>query len=267
MNFNNFLACILVLMMNIFSSSASAIAQDNTGVRLEFIDDAVIAYPGPMSLWKTRIPVDLDKDCLLKAAESKGTTISCPTTKKMEMLHLKFGLTPLSRDMIETHYQVTINSGQPSFVKQEKRWVSTDQTISFFWLIIPGVILLVASISNIGKGASRKKLLHFYLAIILLAIFMAIMGVIISEATFCLIIGGIIGLVAGIVTGDGPDPLAGILVGSTTGTFAAILGWQNGAITEYLVFLVSICLLGFLIREIATFIADRKKARIEQLYH
>lgn len=265
MNFNNFLACILVLMMNVFSSSA--IAQDNTGVRLEFIDDAVVAYPGPMSLWKTHIPVDLDKDCLLKAAESKGTTISCPTTKKMEALHLKFGLTPLSRDMIETHYQVTIDSGQPSFVKQKKRWVSTDQTISFFWLIIPGIILLVASISNIGKGASRKKLFDFYLAITILAIFMAVVGVVTGEATLCLIVGGIVGLIVGAITGDGPDPLAGILVGSITGTFAAILGWQNGAITEYLVFLVSICFIGFLIREIAAFIAGRKKAKIEQFYH
>ncbi|MEI8096607.1 MAG: hypothetical protein WCG73_00685, partial [Candidatus Moraniibacteriota bacterium] len=141
----------------------------------------------------------------------------------------------------------------------------TDPALSFIWFYLPALVLLVASILNITRGAGRKKLLHFYLAVTAVALVMGITGVITSEVTACLIAGVVIGIIAGVLTGNGLDPLASILAGSFAGGFAAQLGWQNGAITEYLVFLTSVCLLWLLLRETAVFIADRKKAKQEKL--
>ncbi|MEI8097014.1 MAG: hypothetical protein WCG73_02830, partial [Candidatus Moraniibacteriota bacterium] len=137
---NNFFAVVFVLLFGIFSSSA--IAHEATGIHLEFAGDTMIAYPGPPPLWRTKVPAGLDKNCLFQAAESQGKAVLCSTEKKIEMARIKFDWVPLSLDRVETQYQVTVDSGQASFSKQEKRSTITDPALSFIWFYLPAIVLL-----------------------------------------------------------------------------------------------------------------------------
>ena len=118
-----------------------------------------------------------------------------------------------------------------------------------FFLIMPVIGILVASIANQNAKLGNKKLFVFYGMILILIIFSASISFFIGKAAGVfaglfvgIFVGGFIGWVAGRFDGVVAGAIAGMLVGAFVGRFTNDIAMIRG----YLIFIALACLLSFI---------------------
>jgi len=145
-------------------------------------------------------------------------------------------------------------------VKKYKKGTSGDWLLTFFWIIVPIILLFIFTQYFCVNNAEMKH--DWRLALFYASIFTGIFagGIIgINETTtgmiagffFGGIAGGFAGELAGGLTGGITGVLiAGWLVGMFTGDLTGGLSWQNAGLTQYIIILLVACITSYAIGNI-----------------
>lgn len=130
--------------------------------------------------------------------------------------------------------------------------------------IIPSFCIFSFSLFYYLRNVNRKSLIiiFFYAAIISVVLIGGLVGTSMSwsvSLTIGMFVGAIIGAITGTFTDTSGNGLkggtaggfSGFLAGGSSGVFASQMGWQNAAINDYLIFLSLVCLVSFILSNLA----------------
>ncbi len=205
---------------------------------------------------------ELDK-VTIKAKKGKKTVI--------------FGF-PLQR-INEYQYRV-ISHGPKGWNDSEviRTETNTDDVLTFLWLIVPYLGILIVSLVSHLSGKKTRKLFVFYGSILVSILVGASIGLLFNKIAgeslgglAGLLAGALAGVFAGILAGELAGGLAGIFAGGLAGIFAgmsagAVAGKQGyEVLIPYFVFLVAACAACLVIAYASGFVKKRLPAIKEWL--
>ena len=236
------------LFFSIFANMALASSGENFVYTETAVSKVVGIYPYPKGV---------DTGCAKKAVEAMGSEVVCENSKQTLKTIPNF---PLRAEAKETKIKLSFTEENGfSDVKylRDKVSISIGWTWTFLVLIVPTIIILIMS----ARNKERRALIAFNVGI---ASYIALIGLA-ANITHTTEAYPLMVLMAWLLVIFACSAAEGIL-GGLAATFVGLqglltvrVGWQNAAMTEYAVFLLGICILGWVLREILAWHKRRKK--------
>lgn len=210
-------AVIFLGFFNIVSATETRVFLDDK--RTLIVEEVVIKKEIP------NVPIGISAEEALKLVKGElGKKIV--TTKEEISLHFGF---PAIKNTIFKNKIVTYDGKWGEVLAEPSIEKTKNYKLSIFCIILPAIGILIISFINQSKKVGHKKLLIFYVSI-LLSTFLGWFVGHYSGISLGIIVGGVIGAFAGMLAGllagicaeTCTGLLAGMLAGSFVGMFAAV---------------------------------------------